>query len=244
MPRQLGSRLPDPGSAYSFDETEFLNLYNRALEQRKMGEKPSSPTPQDPSETGFGVLPWTEKPTEPAPAFLPLQERALTEEEMLQLAWGMEGLSGEELLKPEHARTGVLSGEAGYEALLQNRAFHEEERRRLLLLEPAYLYDGRQASADPDGALLLVSLQEDKEFAILPLENLSEEGLLHCLDVKYAGVSLAEDLLPTEEEAFLSGSARSAAGGKCQISFLRREAAAIQRHSDAERLHRGKSGIQ
>ncbi len=57
VPRQLGSRLPDPGNAYSFDETEFLNLYNRALEQRKMGEKPSSPTPQDPSETGFGVLP-------------------------------------------------------------------------------------------------------------------------------------------------------------------------------------------
>ena len=100
----------------------------------------------------------------------------------------------------DSARTGVLSEEAGYEALLQNRAFHEEERRRLLLLEPAYLYDGRRASADPDGALLLVSLQEDKEFAILPLENLSEEGLLHCLDVKYAGVSLAEDLLPTEEE--------------------------------------------
>ncbi|WP_302402004.1 hypothetical protein, partial [Neglectibacter timonensis] len=52
-----GEPSSDPGSAYSFDETEFLNLYNRALEQRKMGEKPSSPTPQDPSETGFGVLP-------------------------------------------------------------------------------------------------------------------------------------------------------------------------------------------
>ena len=196
-----GEPSSDPGSAYSFDETEFLNLYNRALEQRKTGEKPSSPTPQDPSETGFGVLPLDrETYGTSAYAFLPLQERELNEEEMLQLAWGMEGLSGEELLKPEHARTGILSEEAGYEALLQNRAFHEEERRRLLLLEPAYLYDGRRASADPDGAPLLVRLQEDKEFAILPLENLSEEGLLHSLDVKYAGVSLAEDLLPTEEE--------------------------------------------
>lgn len=196
-----GEPSSDPGSAYSFDETEFLTLYNRALEQRKTGKKPSSPAPQDPSETGFGVLPLDrETYGTSAYAFLPLQERELNEEEMLQLAWGMEGLSGEELLKPEHARTGILSEEAGYEALLQNRAFHEEERRRLLLLEPAYLYDGRRASADPDGAPLLVRLQEDKEFAILPLENLSEEGLLHSLDVKYAGVSLAEDLLPTEEE--------------------------------------------
>ncbi|WP_302401883.1 hypothetical protein, partial [Neglectibacter timonensis] len=52
-----GKPSSDPGSAYSFDETEFLTLYNRALEQRKTGKKPSSPAPQDPSETGFGVLP-------------------------------------------------------------------------------------------------------------------------------------------------------------------------------------------
>ena len=101
-----GKPSSDPGSAYSFDETEFLTLYNRALEQRKTGKKPSSPAPQDPSETGFGVLPLDrETYGTSAYAFLPLQERALTEEEMLQLAWGMEGLSGEELLKPEHART-------------------------------------------------------------------------------------------------------------------------------------------
>ena len=132
-----GKPSSDPGSAYSFDETEFLNLYNRALEQRKMGEKPSSPTPQDPSETGFGVLPLDrETYGTSAYAFLPLQERALTEEEMLQLAWGMEGLSGEELLKPEHARTGLFSYD-GAERLFANRAVTRQEEAALLrLLHP------------------------------------------------------------------------------------------------------------
>ncbi|WP_347129254.1 hypothetical protein, partial [Neglectibacter timonensis] len=199
-----GKPSSDPGSAYSFDETEFLTLYNRALEQRKTGKKPSSPAPQDPSETGFGVLPLDrETYGTSAYAFLPLQERALTEEEMLQLAWGMEGLSGEELLKPEHARTGLFSYD-GAERLFANRAVTRQEEAALLRLTPRYFYEGMRASlpkpgAQEEGLPVTVKLDGEDQFAVLPQEDMTEEGLLRYLEVKFARLR-PEDYLPLPEE--------------------------------------------
>ena len=199
-----GKPSSDPGSAYSFDETEFLTLYNRALEQRKTGKKPSSPAPQDPSETGFGVLPLDrETYGTSAYAFLPLQERELTEEEMLQLAWGMEGLSGEELLKPEHARTGLFSYD-GAERLFANRAVTRQEEAALLRLTPRYFYEGMRASlpkpgAQEEGLPVTVKLDGEDQFAVLPQEDMTEEGLLRYLEVKFARLR-PEDYLPLPEE--------------------------------------------
>ncbi len=89
-----------------------------------------SPLLRTPLKPDSGVLPLDrETYGTSAYAFLPLQERALTEEEMLQLAWGMEGAFREELLKPEHARTGLFSYD-GANACLQTVPSLVRKRRR------------------------------------------------------------------------------------------------------------------
>lgn len=196
----VSSSSPSSPQGESSRRTRFLEAYTAALRQVQEGKNPASPAPRDPSETGFAVVPLDrDRYGVDAYAFLPLRERTLTEEEFLQLAQAMGGLSGEELLTPEHARTGLLQ-EEGDELQRQNRALGKEERRQLLLLEPEYLYAQLRGEASSGSGVLAVNLTADQteRFAILPRGELTEEELLEYLDVKYAGISLEEKLQPLE----------------------------------------------
>ena len=68
----------------------------------EQGERPAAAAPEEPEESGFALIPLQENLYSTACyAILPLSERALTEEEFLQLAEGMDGISPKELLTPK-----------------------------------------------------------------------------------------------------------------------------------------------
>lgn len=127
-------------------------------------------------------------------AILPLSERALTEEEFLQLAEGMDGISPKELLTPKYSRTGLEEDAA---CLRQNRALFRGEKLRFDTLQPEYLYAERRPSADlwenarNGNAPCFVKLPENSGapvFSILPTEQMDDEQLLQYIDAQLYGV--------------------------------------------------------
>ena len=96
------------GEPYEFDRGDFLARYQEALDRLSQGAPPRNPAPADPAGTGFAVVSLDQEVYGVSRfAFLPLRWRDLTDEELLSLAAGMDGLPAGDLLKPSHSRTGL-----------------------------------------------------------------------------------------------------------------------------------------
>ncbi len=96
------------GEPYEFDRGDFLARYQEALDRLSQGAPPRNPAPADPAGTGFAVVSLDQEVYGVSRfAFLPLSWRDLTDEELLSLAAGMDGLPAGDLLKPSHSRTGL-----------------------------------------------------------------------------------------------------------------------------------------
>lgn len=182
-------------TAYSYDGDTFLRQYREAQKRVEQGERPAAAAPEEPEESGFALIPLQENLYGTACyAILPLSERALTEEEFLQLAEGMDGISPKELLTPKYSRTGLEEDAA---CLRQNRALFRGEKLRFDTLQPEYLYAERRPSADlwenarNGNAPCFVKLPENSGapvFSILPTEQMDDEQLLQYIDAQLYGV--------------------------------------------------------
>lgn len=180
------------GEPYEFDRGDFLARYQEALDRLSQGAPPRNPAPADPAGTGFAVVSLDQEVYGVSRfAFLPLSWRDLTDEELLSLAAGMDGLPAGDLLKPSHSRTGLQDSAGELPLLRQSRELSPGEESRLPFLEPGYLYEGNRQDRDPEEgpALFRLSPEEEKEFfAVLPAEDMSGDGLLRYLDAVYGNM--------------------------------------------------------
>lgn len=207
-----GASLPSdvesssPTVAYTFDREVFTGQYQEAQKRIGQGEKPAQAAPQSPEESGFAVITLAlELYGVESYAILPLSERALTEEELLQLADAMDGIPAEALLTPRYSRTGL---EEDPVFLQQNRALQRGEKLRFDLLQPEYLYAEKRPEADPrendpqKSAPCFVKIPgqgDEVLFRILPEAPMDDGQLLQYLDAQMEGVP-PESYLPLEDE--------------------------------------------
>ena len=155
------------GEPYEFDRGDFLVRYQEALDRLSQGAPPRNPAPADPAGTGFAVVSLDQEVYGVSRfAFLPLSWRDLTDEELLSLAAGMDGLPAGDLLKPSHSRTGLQDSAGELPLLRQSRELSPGEESRLPFLEPGYLYEGNRLDRDPEEgpALFRLSPEEEKNF--------------------------------------------------------------------------------
>lgn len=129
--------------------------YDEALRQWNDGERPASPAPAKPFDTGFAILP-TRAEAYGSDHFAILPNRALTDEEMLQLVDAFHG-QGRETLTTSQVWISVAHNEI-------TRFFTEDEAYRYnTTLNEAYVYEGLR----PDGILTEDPTDHDIAYVVL-----------------------------------------------------------------------------
>jgi hypothetical protein len=89
---------------YVYDEGVFESRYNDAIDTLNQDIILNELAPTSPEESGFAVIPLDKEAYGvDAFAFLPVINRNLTDDEMLQLAYGMGMVSFEELISPTYS---------------------------------------------------------------------------------------------------------------------------------------------
>ena len=122
--------------SYSYQEDAFREGYEKALSDVKNGIKPDSDAPESPDETGFALVPLgKELYGIDYLAILPVLSRNLTDTELLQLAYKMEGISFDELISPAYS---VVEGSTQ----MEYRPLQWEERVRRYGLEKRFQFEG------------------------------------------------------------------------------------------------------
>ena len=135
LPLPGTNRLREP---YEFDRGDFLARYQEALDRLSQGAPPRNPAPADPAGTGFAVVSLDQGGLWGEPFCLsPLSWRDLTDEELLSLAAGMDGLPAGDLLKPSHSRTGLQDSAGELPLLRQSRSSVPGKRAAFPFWNPA-----------------------------------------------------------------------------------------------------------
>lgn len=177
--------------AYTYQEEKFRERYEEALKAIKNGSKPNTNAPIDSTQNKFAIIP-LEIETYGIDSFavLPIIERDLTEEEMLQLEEGMGGISFEKLLDSKHAWMDVKNQQT------ENRLYYWEERIRAYELDEQYRYDSirpkQQVSlneASSKGPLCITIPEAEystvTKYKMYPLSTMTDEQLLQMIAIKY-----------------------------------------------------------
>lgn len=178
---------------YVFDEEEFFEAYKEASEQTAGGQKAEDLNlPEDPSETGFAAISLDETVYGVSQyLFLPVKNRAMTDEEMKALA----SITDNNSFSLDSAVCGTgIDGEE-YGGVYLNRPLSAKEYVEIQWLESEYLYEGRRAQNAADIKAPPLFFQSNGEeplvFAVLPESDMEDEGLLLLLNEKYRGNDLS-----------------------------------------------------
>lgn len=187
---------------FSEEELKFIQDYNEILSTGDIPEQLEL-SASDPSATDFSMvfLPEESYGTDVF-AFLPLQSRALTEEELIQLAGAYKKVPPETILQDACS---YKEGSRGRRAVYSNRALTSREGFLLhvKLLSQYFLEEKRPAhplSQTPSegGPLCFQTTYSSSEKVWLyPMWEMTEEQLLQIIDEQY-GKLAKEDYLPKE----------------------------------------------
>jgi len=189
-PANLDNTATPAPEPYSYDEEEFMDYYDTALTAISDGSVPATATPVDPKETGFAIIPLgAETYGIDAFAILPILSRKLSEEEMLQLAYAMGGISFEQLVSPLYSWIGSEDQGIVY------RPYQWEERITNYKLEILYRYDGLRPLKSllnnaENGGPIYVDVDRPKSggavrYWIYPTATMTEEQLLQIIEVQF-----------------------------------------------------------
>lgn len=178
---------------YIYRENEFKASYEKALKEVEDGYVPNALPPTE-DNNDFAVIPLNgEIYGVDNFAILPVLKRQLTEEEILQLAYSMNGIMFEQLINSSHSWMGL-------DDQLLYRSYQWEERIMDYELEILYRYEGIR----PENPLtknqlnngpLYIDLQwpEDKSegffrYWIYPKNTMTKEQILQIIDIKFGKI--------------------------------------------------------
>lgn len=191
----IGVRESSTGR-YLYNEADFREAYDAAVKAMREGTRPKTPAPVSPVETGFAVVPLgAEIYGVDKLAFLPIGERAMTDDEMLALAYEMDGMPFEQLRSLKNSRTEALRFHP-LDEIEQNahytkfyRFYSMAERVNEIRMESLYRYEGLRPevkmpdSADTGGPLAFHT--GDSIFWIFPVQPMNDEQILQIVDCAY-----------------------------------------------------------
>jgi hypothetical protein len=179
---------------YTYNADTFKISYSKALSDIKDGKILKESAPDNPEDTDFAIIPLGKEIYGIyAFAVLPVLTRALSDEEMLQLAYGMGGISFEQLITPLYSWMGYS------EVSITYRPFYWDERIRSYELESMYRYKDRRPSSyftnDPEaGGPISIGVDIAKSegggsvsYWIYPNASMTEEQLLQIIEVQFKG---------------------------------------------------------
>lgn len=182
---------PTKESQYVYQESIFKKRYEAAQKSIQNGIKPQSKAPSNPSENRFAIVS-LDKEIYGIHAFavLPVIERDLTDEEMLQLADGMGDISFDEMMDSKHSwmDTGALQ--------IENRPYYWEERIKTYELNEQYCFGSKKPkkplhfneinNINPVCITMLHTNQENfSKYKVYPISPMTEEQLLQMIALKY-----------------------------------------------------------
>jgi hypothetical protein len=177
---------------YTYDEEIFKSSYSKALSDIKDGKIPKQLAPDNPEETDFAIIPLG-KETYGVSAFavLPILTRALSDEEMLQLAYGIGEINFEQLITPMYSWMGYS------DTSITNRQFYWDERIRSYELECMYRYKDLRPSSqftnNPEaGGPISVGVDIAQSegggsvrYWIYPKTSMTDEQLLQIIEAQF-----------------------------------------------------------
>jgi len=188
---------------YEYKEDDFRKDYDEALLKIKDGAIPNQPVPTEPT-TGFAIISLSKEIYGvDAFAVLPISYRALSEEELLQLAYGMNGIPFDDLLSPTYSYINVDSHQI-------NRPFYQEERIAKYKLDASYCFENLRpkevlANKQLDGNPFFVEIPINqnnvfRSYCFFPVASMTEEQLLQYTDFYFGGDKNKEYYQPLEHE--------------------------------------------
>lgn len=174
---------------YVYDEGVFESRYNDALDALNQDIILNEFAPTSPEESGFAVVPLDKEAYGvDAFAFLPVINRKLTDDEMLQLAHGMGRVSFEELISPAYSYIDERD---------TNRPYQENEYTNISYktlglyfnegLRPSHPLTNNPKDRNP----IYVKMPKNshyKRFWIYPLDTMTEEQILQIIDIIYGKI--------------------------------------------------------
>lgn len=176
-----------PTREYSKEELQFIEEYDNFLQTYKPFEEVAIVN-ADPADADFTILSLEEELYGTgAFAFLPIDSRQLTEEELLQLAITFGEKSGEYILQEYCSYKYTISDEYGIDS---NRSLTSREAFLIrVALADEYFCEGRRPEQklgeSEQDEVLYYTTYKDKGVWLYPAREMSETEILQILDAQY-----------------------------------------------------------
>lgn len=186
--------LAAPTREYSEKELQFIEEYDSFLQTYNPSEEAAKIVTANPENSDFAIISLEKEVYGTgAFAFLPIDARKLTKEELLQLAAAFDGAEGEFILRDYCSYKYTISEKLGIDS---NRGMTSgEEFEARIKLAGEYFGEGRRPEKglgeSGQDEVLLYTACTGKRVWLYPAREMTETEILQILDVQYGTVDPA-----------------------------------------------------